>query len=238
MLFLQISIYVKDKLGNIKNTKFKMTDTEEPYNSTIGELLSLSGYKAMCCICGIGNTDNFDAGIVVIPYKYRQFLYYNKKYKSKAFCKDCFNCQDLEESSDESESEEDESESDESESEEEEEESEEKFRYDYDEYGVSCRYSIDNNEWEAIEPHCLNCGYRNDECNCGSSDESESEEEEETCKYPDGVPKWTLEIKCRCCKERGWYENIRDDYEGKPDYKNGICADCEGLQILNITVRG
>ena len=52
--------------------------------------------------------------------------------------------------------------------EEEEKEEEGKFRYEYDDNGVACRYNIDENEWEAIEPHCLNCGYRTGECNCGS----------------------------------------------------------------------
>ena len=141
MLFLQISIYVKDKLGNIKNTKFKMTNTEEP-EYEIG----------FCC-----NNCFFEGNILVSETRYNEL----KALDLYEECEDCFNCQEAEE----------------------------------------------------------------------SSDESESEEEEETCKYPDGVPKWTLEIKCRCCKERGWYENIRDDfkspyYDGKPNYKNGICAEC------------
>ena len=39
--------------------------------------------------------------------------------------------------------------------------------------------------------------------------------------------KKTLQIECRCCGEWGWYEDIRDDLKGKPDYKYGTCADCE-----------
>tara|TARA_R110002074_G_C12452687_1_gene658695 strand:+ start:738 stop:1133 length:396 start_codon:yes stop_codon:yes gene_type:complete len=75
----------------------------------------------------------------------------------------------------------------------------------------------------------------------GEEEESDREEHKDqmsfvfdelvkTCEYLDGVPKWTLQIKCRGCGKFGWYENIRDDYEGKPDYEYGECADCEEVE--------
>ena len=86
MLFLQISIYVKDKLGNIKNTKFKMTNTEEP-EYEIG----------FCC-----NNCFFEGNILVSETRYNEL----KALDLYEECEDCFNCQEAEESSDCEESEE------------------------------------------------------------------------------------------------------------------------------------
>ena len=41
------------------------------------------------------------------------------------------------------------------------------YKYDEDDKGVACRYSEDDS-WEALEAHCLSCGYRDDDCNCGN----------------------------------------------------------------------
>ena len=43
------------------------------------------------------------------------------------------------------------------------------FTYEYDDCGVLCRYNDRLEGWEVLEPHCLNCGYgeddhRDDEC--------------------------------------------------------------------------
>jgi len=39
----------------------------------------------------------------------------------------------------------------------------------YDDMGVLCRYIDD--EWYAIEDHCVTCGYRCDECECDEGEE-------------------------------------------------------------------
>jgi hypothetical protein len=43
----------------------------------------------------------------------------------------------------------------------------EQYTYDFNQEGVKCRHSEDNG-WEPIEPNCLNCGYKTDECGCGN----------------------------------------------------------------------
>jgi len=40
-------------------------------------------------------------------------------------------------------------------------------------------------------------------------------------------PKHSLIIECRTCGGLGYYEDIRDDYYGDPDYEYGYCRDCE-----------
>jgi hypothetical protein len=46
------------------------------------------------------------------------------------------------------------------------EKTETKYIYSYDDEGVKCRYSEEDG-WEALEEHCLNCGKRAECCNCG-----------------------------------------------------------------------
>ncbi len=52
----------------------------------------------------------------------------------------------------------------------------EKYKWDYDDMGVLCRMDKETEDWEPVEPHCLECGHRPDECECYES-ESESEDE-------------------------------------------------------------
>ena len=40
------------------------------------------------------------------------------------------------------------------------------YTYKYDDCGVLCRYNDEQGEWECCEPHCLNCGYPAEECEC------------------------------------------------------------------------
>ncbi len=40
------------------------------------------------------------------------------------------------------------------------------YTYEYDDCGVLCRYSEEQGEWECCEPHCLNCGYPPEDCEC------------------------------------------------------------------------
>jgi hypothetical protein len=36
------------------------------------------------------------------------------------------------------------------------------FTYEYDDCGVLCRHNDRDGDWEVLEPHCLNCGYPDD----------------------------------------------------------------------------
>ena len=40
------------------------------------------------------------------------------------------------------------------------------YIYEYADCGVLCRYTEELGEWECCEPHCLNCGYPPDDCEC------------------------------------------------------------------------
>jgi hypothetical protein len=63
------------------------------------------------------------------------------------------------------------------------------YTYDYDDNGVRVRFSEENG-WEALEPHCLNCGCREEECDCEEyeeaewvEDENDNEEDDEPKKF-------------------------------------------------------
>jgi hypothetical protein len=40
------------------------------------------------------------------------------------------------------------------------------YEQEADDKGVMCIYIEENKDWVAIEAHCLNCGYVEDECEC------------------------------------------------------------------------
>ena len=42
----------------------------------------------------------------------------------------------------------------------------EKYKWDYDDCGVICRYDKEEGGWEPMEPHCVDCGHRDDDCCC------------------------------------------------------------------------
>lgn len=42
----------------------------------------------------------------------------------------------------------------------------ENYKWDYDDKGVICRYDKETGEWEPMEPYCVDCGHRDDECDC------------------------------------------------------------------------
>ena len=72
---------------------------------------------------------------------------------------------------------------------------EKKKKEEYDDKGVLCRYIDD--EWFAIEDHCVTCGYRCDECEC--------DEGEEDWVYPCeecGTHKKEEDLKCSVCLEK------------------------------------
>ena len=60
----------------------------------------------------------------------------------------------------------------------------ENYVYAEDDMGVSCRFTEEKG-WEPLEPSCLSCGARSDECDCGNYilaeyiDEGESEDDED-----------------------------------------------------------
>ena len=43
----------------------------------------------------------------------------------------------------------------------------ENYVYAEDDKGVACRFTEEKG-WEPLEPSCLSCGVRSDECNCGN----------------------------------------------------------------------
>ena len=59
----------------------------------------------------------------------------------------------------------------------------EKYVYGEDDKGVSCRFTEEKG-WEPLEPSCLSCGARSDDCNCGKYiladyiDEEESDDDD------------------------------------------------------------
>ena len=85
----------------------------------------------------------------------------------------------------------------------------ERFKWDYDDLGVLCRYSKEEESWTPIEPHCEDCGHRDDECDC---DEEEELEDCETCGYTHHY-----EDKCptgeQCCHYEKWREEELDEDE-------------------------
>jgi hypothetical protein len=41
------------------------------------------------------------------------------------------------------------------------------IHYDYDDCGIECRINPqDEDDWQPIEPHCLNCGHSPADCEC------------------------------------------------------------------------
>ena len=80
----------------------------------------------------------------------------------KCICLDCFDEQESDaESEDESESEEEEPirpprvpyEDD-------------KYKWNYDDCGILCRYDKEAEEWEVMEPQCVDCGHKPEACDC------------------------------------------------------------------------
>ncbi len=55
----------------------------------------------------------------------------------------------------------------------------ENYIYAEDDMGVSCRFTEEKG-WEPLEPSCLSCGARSDECNCGKYILAEYIDEEES----------------------------------------------------------
>ena len=45
-----------------------------------------------------------------------------------------------------------------------------KYTYEYDTCGVLCRHNDRDGDWEVLEPHCLNCGYGEDDHNDNDCD--------------------------------------------------------------------
>jgi len=82
----------------------------------------------------------------------------------------------------------------------------ERFKWDDDDLGVLCRYSKEEGTWTAIEPHCVECGHRDDDCDC--------EEEEERM--------WEL------CEHCGGHEEDNALFQGNTGEFTGkwICRPC------------
>ena len=79
------------------------------------------------------------------------------------------------------------------------------YKWNYDDCGVICRYDKETEEWEPMEPHCVDCGHRDDECDC---------EEEERM--------WEL------CEHCGGHEEDNALFQGNTGEFTGkwICRPC------------
>jgi hypothetical protein len=70
----------------------------------------------------------------------------------------------------------------------------------YDDKGVLCRYTEDD-EWVAIEDHCVDCGYRCHSCDCETNDAwvypCDKDEEEHHCE--NHCEKCETGKFCSCC---------------------------------------
>jgi hypothetical protein len=40
------------------------------------------------------------------------------------------------------------------------------YKWNYDDHGILCRYSKEEESWEVMEPQCVDCGHRPDDCAC------------------------------------------------------------------------
>lgn len=61
-----------------------------------------------------------------------------------------------------------------------------KYIYEYDDKGVRCRHSEEDG-WQPLEEHCLNCGERTGDCDCGHY-RCGRWYCEETCEWQDADP--------------------------------------------------
>jgi len=77
----------------------------------------------------------------------------------------------------------------------------EQYTYDFNQEGVRCRHSEENG-WEPLEPNCLNCGYKTDECGCGNYEEGwyAKEEAKEEKKAYSISTKNTYDALCECAE--------------------------------------
>tara|TARA_R110002126_G_scaffold148540_10_gene294553 strand:- start:895 stop:1668 length:774 start_codon:yes stop_codon:yes gene_type:complete len=95
------------------------------------------------------------------------------------------------------------------------------YTYDFNQEGVKCRHSEDSG-WEPIEPNCLNCGYKTEECGCGDYkegwyvEEAKEEEKEKEFSTKNLLPAEFLHADPRfytskyqvCCSN--WYEGKKN----------------------------
>ena len=69
-----------------------------------------------------------------------------------------------------------------------------KYTYEYDTCGVLCRHNDRDGDWEVLEPHCLNCGY-------GEDDHDDNDCDWKDAPYiQDDTP----------AAERKWYKGVAD----------------------------
>jgi hypothetical protein len=100
-----------------------------------------------------------------------------------------------------------------------------KFKWDYDDKGVICRYSKEEQGWEVMEPYCVECGHRTDECECedfygrqeevsdsdSEDSDSDSEDEDEVPVFPGVVVAQTHGQQETDVDGRVWTFNLPED---------------------------
>jgi hypothetical protein len=74
------------------------------------------------------------------------------------------------------------------------------FTYEYDDCGVLCRYNDRLGDWEVLEPHCLNCGYPDDnhddnDCDWEDAPYTEDDTPASQRKWYKGMPTPQTEVK-------------------------------------------
>ena len=45
-----------------------------------------------------------------------------------------------------------------------------KYKWNYDDCGILCRYDKEAEEWEVMEPQCVDCGHKPEECDCDEAE--------------------------------------------------------------------
>lgn len=60
-----------------------------------------------------------------------------------------------------------------------------KFKWDYDDKGVICRQDKETDGWEVMEPYCVECGHRDDECVCDNFYGREADSDEVSQEWKD-----------------------------------------------------
>jgi hypothetical protein len=104
-----------------------------------------------------------------------------------------------------------------------------RFKWDYDDLGVLCRFDKEEQSWTPIEPCCVDCGHRDEDCAC---------KEETPCddcgyKMDESYVEWRSSevddrILCAECYS-AWLDTRCDDcWKELKEGETECCAECKG----------
>lgn len=105
------------------------------------------------------------------------------------------------------------------------------YKWNYDDCGVLCRFDKKTEAWEPMEPHCVDCGHQEDDCDC--KDEAELCEvcgtsEEDNALYQGNNGLYAGKWCCReCCAkddelddeltyQQGWIDALLTQLTARP----------------------